>query len=64
MIDDWIETNAKSGLETARQKSGRIAGALLASGSNDPVLDILQTCLRKAHPEFFIFSANTGSRRG
>jgi excisionase family DNA binding protein len=64
VIDEWIEVNAKSGLEQARQKSGRIPGALLASGSNDPVLDILQTCLRKAHPEFFIFSANTGSMEG
>jgi len=64
VIDGWIEANAKSGLEQARQKSGRIPGALLASGSNDPVLDILQTCLRKAHPEFFIFSTNTGSREG
>lgn len=64
VIDQWIETNAKTGLEEARQKSGRIAGALLASGSNDPVLDILQTCLRKAHPEFFIFTANTGSMEG
>ncbi len=64
VIDGWIEANAKSGLEQARQKSGRISGALLASGSNDPVLDILQTCRRKAHPEFFIFSANTGSTEG
>ncbi len=64
VIDTWIETNAKTGLEKARQKSGRIAGALLASGSNDPVLDVLYTCLRKAHPEFFIFSANTGSTEG
>jgi len=64
VIDGWIEANAKSGLEQARQKSNRISGALLASGSNDPVLDILQTCLRKAHPEFFIFSANTGSMEG
>jgi len=64
MIDAWIEENAKTGLEEARRKSGRIPGALLASGSNDPVLDILQTCLRKAHPEFFIFSANTGSLEG
>jgi putative molybdopterin biosynthesis protein len=64
VIDDWIESNAKSGLEEARKKSGRIPGALLAAGSNDPVLDILHTCLRKAHPEFFIFSANTGSREG
>jgi excisionase family DNA binding protein len=64
VIDAWIESNAKTGLETARQKSGRIAGALLASGSNDPVLDILQTCLRKSHDDFFIFSANTGSMAG
>jgi len=64
VIDAWIEANAKSGLETARQKSSRISGALLASGSNDPVLDILHTCLRKTHPELFIFSANTGSTEG
>jgi putative molybdopterin biosynthesis protein len=64
VIDAWIEANAKSGLDQARQKSARISGALLASGSNDPVLDILQTCLRKVHPEFFIFSTNTGSRDG
>ena len=64
VLDDWIETNAKTGLEMARKKSGRIAGALLASGSNDPVLDVLYTCLRKSHPEFFIFSANTGSTAG
>jgi putative molybdopterin biosynthesis protein len=64
VIDAWIEANAKSGLEKARQKSGRIPDALLASGSNDPVLDILQTCLRKSHPEFFVFSSNTGSTEG
>jgi excisionase family DNA binding protein len=64
VIDGWIEEDARSGLEQARKKSGRISGALLASGSNDPVLDILQTCLRQAHPEFFVFSANTGSREG
>jgi len=64
VIDEWIEANAKSGLEQARQKSSRISGALLASGSNDPVLDVLHTCLRKTHPELFIFSANTGSMEG
>ncbi|MDD5099620.1 MAG: helix-turn-helix transcriptional regulator [Syntrophales bacterium] len=64
VIDDWIERNALSGLEQARRKSERIAGALLASGSNDPVLDILQTCLRKAHPELYLFSANVGSMEG
>jgi excisionase family DNA binding protein len=64
LIDDWIESNAKIGLEKAREKSRRIEGALLASGSNDPILDMLQTYLKESHPEFYIFSANTGSTDG
>jgi len=48
----------------ARRKSKQIEGALLASGSNDPILDILKTYIRKAYPEFYIFSANTGSTDG
>ena len=64
LVDEWIESNAKIGLEKAREKSGRIEGALLASGSNDPILDMLQTYLKKSHPEFYIFSANTGSTDG
>ena len=64
LIDDWIESNAKKGLEQARQKSRRIEGALLASGSNDPILDMLHTYMKKTYPEFYIFSANTGSTDG
>ena len=64
LIDEWIESNAKTGLEQARKKSKRIEGALLASGSNDPVLDMLHTTMRKSYPEFYIFSANTGSTEG
>lgn len=64
LIDEWIERDAAKGLKEAQKKSKRIEGALLASGSNDPVLDMLQTALRKLHPEFYIFSANTGSREG
>jgi len=64
LIDEWIESNAKVGLEQARQKSKRVEGALLASGSNDPILDILQTNMKKSYPEFYIFSANTGSTDG
>jgi len=64
MIDEWIDSNAKTGFEQARQKSKRIEGALLASGSNDPILDMLQTYLRESHPEFYIFSASTGSTDG
>jgi excisionase family DNA binding protein len=64
LIDEWIESNAKTGLGQAKQKSRKIEGALLASGSNDPILDMLHTYIRKWYPEFYIFSANTGSTDG
>jgi excisionase family DNA binding protein len=64
LVDDWIDSSAKSGLEQARQKSKRMEGALLASGSNDPILDMLQTYMKKSYPEFYIFSSNTGSTEG
>ncbi len=65
LIDEWIESNARSGLEQAKQKTKRVGGgALLASGSNDPILDILQTHVRRVHPEFYLFSASTGSTDG
>jgi excisionase family DNA binding protein len=64
LIDEWIETTARDGLSQARQKSAAVSGALLAAGSNDPILDILQTTLRRLHPDLYIFSANTGSTEG
>ena len=64
MINEWIELNAKSGLEQAKQKSIKMTGALLASGSNDPILDLLQTTMRSSFPEFHLFSASTGSTEG
>lgn len=64
LIDEWIEKSASSGLEQAREKSKRVEGALLASGSNDLILDILQTHTRRAYPEFHLFSANIGSTDG
>ena len=64
MIDEWIASSARKALGEARTKGKRIEGALLAAGSNDPILDILQTHIRKMHPEFYIFSANTGSTEG
>jgi putative molybdopterin biosynthesis protein len=63
-IDEWIEQNAKEGLKQARKKSSQIRGAVLAAGSNDPVLDMLLTATKKAHSDFYIFSANTGSTEG
>jgi len=64
LIDEWIESKAKMSLEEAKEKSRRMGGALLASGSNDPILDMLQTYMKKSYPEFYIFSANTGSTDG
>lgn len=64
LIDEWIETNARSGLEQAKQKSKRLGGAILASGSNDLILDILQAHIRRTHPELYLFSASTGSTEG
>jgi excisionase family DNA binding protein len=64
MIDEWIDSDAKSGMKQARKKSSEISGALLASGSNDPVMDMLLTATKKSHPDFYIFSANTGSING
>jgi excisionase family DNA binding protein len=64
LIEEWIDSNAKTGLEQARKKSRGIEGALLASGSNDPILDMLHSYMKKSYPEFYIFSANTGSTDG
>jgi len=64
LIDEWILSHSKEGMIQARQKSAKIAGALLAAGSNDPVLDMLLTFMKKNHPEFYIFSSSTGSTEG
>ncbi|OPY04884.1 MAG: PBP superfamily domain protein [Syntrophaceae bacterium PtaB.Bin038] len=64
LIDEWVEESARSGLKQAREKSRTVEGALLASGSNDPVLDFLLTGLRKSHPDLYFFCANTGSTDG
>jgi len=64
LIDGWIENTAREGMAQVRQRSDTVAGALLAAGSNDPLLDMLQTALRRRHPELYIFSANTGSTAG
>ena len=64
LIDEWIRGSAQSSLKQVRKKVSRMEGALLAAGSNDPVLDMLLTAIRKDHPDFNIFSANTGSVGG
>jgi putative molybdopterin biosynthesis protein len=64
LLDEWIESNAMEGLATARTRGKRIEGALLAAGSHDPVLDILQSHLAVRHPGVVLFSAATGSSEG
>lgn len=64
LIDEWIDNNARGGMAEARKKTKRIEGALLGAGSNDPILDILKTFIKKAYPEFYLFSANAGSTEG
>ncbi len=64
LIDEWIETNARGGMAEARQKGRKIEGALLAAGSNDPVLDFLQTDLRRSFSDMYLFSTNIGSAEG
>lgn len=64
LIDEWIESNARDGLEQARQKSHHLEGALLASGSNDPILDLLLSALRDHYPAIYLFSASSGSTEG
>ncbi|MEN6507884.1 MAG: helix-turn-helix transcriptional regulator [Smithella sp.] len=64
LIDEWIQTSAHDSLQQARKKINSIEGSLLAAGSNDPVLDMLLTAIKKDHPAFNIFSSNTGSVNG
>jgi len=64
IIEDWIEANAMKGLKEAKERGKKIAGALLTAGSNDPVLDVLLSRLRRSHPEIYVFSANVGSQSG
>ena len=64
LLDEWIEKNALEGLATARVRGKRIEGVLLAAGSHDPVLDIIQSHLASRHAGVVLFSAATGSSEG
>ncbi len=64
LIDEWLQDSIAEGLQKAGKKIHSVEGSLLASGSNDPVMDILLTTVKKYHPAFTIFSANTGSVNG
>ena len=64
LIDEWLQNSIAEGLRKAGKRIHSVEASLLASGSNDPVMDILLTTVKKYHPAFTIFSANTGSVNG
>lgn len=64
LIDEWIEAKAKEGLAWKEGRRSQRPEVLLASGSNDPVLEMVQTDLKKRHPELNLFSSNSGSTEG
>jgi len=64
LIDEWLQTSARNSLQQANKRLKSIDNALLAAGSNDPVLDVLLAAIKKNYPAFNIFSANTGSISG
>ncbi|NTW06577.1 MAG: helix-turn-helix domain-containing protein [Syntrophaceae bacterium] len=64
LIDEWLQTSARDSLQQTNKQLKSIDNMLLAAGSNDPVLDILLSAIKKNYPAFNIFSANTGSIRG
>lgn len=64
IIDEWITTDAWDGVDKAREKNSNVQGAILSAGSNDPILDILLSYMKKIHPDFYIFSCSTGSTNG
>lgn len=64
LIDEWIRKSVRSGMKDARARARTIAGSLLAAGSNDPVLVALIAFMRRVHPEFHLFHADTGSMEG
>jgi excisionase family DNA binding protein len=63
-IDEWIELSAGEGIKKTRHQNISTKDSLLASGSNDPVLDMLLSSMKKKHPTSNIFSAKTGSISG
>ena len=64
LIDEWIQKSAQGPFQQAKIRLKSINSALLAAGSNDPVLDVLLTAIKKNYPAFNIFFANTGSIGG
>ncbi len=64
LLDEWLEADARKGLAQAREKSRKMDGAILAAGSDDPVLGLLAGALRRADPGLVLFLSALGSSEG
>jgi len=62
IIDRWIAESAEKSYRG--ESASKTTDQLLASGSNDPVLDTLLHYLKQAYPDMNIFSSITGSTEG
>lgn len=63
-IDKWIEDDIKTNFERMLKNTKGLDKFLLASGSNDPILELFLTYIKKNTNDFIVFSANTGSLEG
>ncbi len=64
LIDEWIHTTSMVQGGSLLKTPHRRENLILASGSNDPILDILLNDMKAAQPELYIFSCSTGSMEG
>ena len=60
-IDDWIKSTTENPIETHSLLTKEF---ILASGSNDPVLEILLSYMKATHRDLHLFSSSTGSSEG
>ncbi len=64
LIDRWIIGDAEKNIRPFLSSGGKKKIALIAAGSNDPVLDILLSSIKLKKQNYYFFSSNTGSMEG
>jgi excisionase family DNA binding protein len=64
LVDEWLEADARASVRPERAKAGRPEEFLLAAGSNDPLLELLQSVYQQRHAGFRLFLTPTGSAEG
>ena len=64
LVDEWLEADARASLLPGKAAAARPDEFLLAAGSNDPLLDLLQSIYQQQQPGFRLFLTPTGSADG